>query len=214
MDHALTAKSSQWAYMRTSTLWRILLQLQHCFVLDSRSVHFEPTASFNTDLMQPFPISPNNSVDAVKHLMTKTGTKYIIGPTAGTATPLGVVLDKLRAEQFGFTVIAPPELKKLIPKIFGEAENQPPKRLPPIRELAEEFKDCVWDDFHTLILHSSGSTDHPKPIALRQKALVSWFATPWFGEIDFAGTVFPGSFLPPFHVMGVGELTETMTRRC
>lgn len=53
-----------------------------------------------------------------------------------------------------------------------------------------------------LILHSSGSTNFPKPISLTHRNLIEW-GRGSYGERNFEGEVLGGHSLAFFHAMGV-----------
>lgn len=57
-------------------------------------------------------------------------------------------------------------------------------------------------DAVALILHTSGSTNFPKPIYLTHRNLLEWGREP-LAEKNFTGEVIGSHSLPPFHSMGV-----------
>lgn len=57
-------------------------------------------------------------------------------------------------------------------------------------------------DSVALILHSSGSTNFPKPISLTHRNLIEW-GRGAHGERNFEGEILGGHSLAFFHAMGV-----------
>lgn len=70
----------------------------------------------------------------------------------------------------------------------------------------DEVTFPVLDNYNydsvALILHSSGSTNFPKPIPLTHRNLIEW-GRGAHGERDFEGEVLGGHSLAFFHAMGV-----------
>ncbi|RPD79489.1 acetyl-CoA synthetase-like protein [Lentinus tigrinus ALCF2SS1-7] len=54
-----------------------------------------------------------------------------------------------------------------------------------------------------IILHSSGSTNHPKTITWTHKSLLSWGTVPWYGEVDTTGATVGCHSVPMTHAFGV-----------
>ncbi|KAI0740483.1 hypothetical protein C8Q76DRAFT_790931 [Earliella scabrosa] len=81
---------------------------------------------------------------------------------------------------------------------------------------AEAANDCYSPVKHNvddiaMILHSSGSTNHPKPIYWTHKRMVSRGTTSWYGEVDLTGCTIAGHGTPVFHAHGVSLYSTAVT---
>ncbi|EJD52051.1 acetyl-CoA synthetase-like protein [Auricularia subglabra TFB-10046 SS5] len=152
---------------------------------------------------QPFPIAPTMPEPALRHLLQKTQAKVIVASVDGgqvLPTVAGILKDP------GFRAISSLALDDLYTSLTqkgARVEVSVPALLPPISDLCPWSRAYSWDDLPTFIIHTSGSTDLPKAIPLRQKALASWFLSGWFGDFDMSGCVLPAGFLPPFHITAI-----------
>ncbi|RPD79527.1 acetyl-CoA synthetase-like protein [Lentinus tigrinus ALCF2SS1-7] len=137
----------------------------------------------------PFHISPRNGSAAVIDLLSRTQCRIVL------------VSQDVRASTLAQDVLRQIDDVNLVPlpqfcDLFrpnGEVDEEPPqisRRDAGLRAPA-------------LILHSSGSTNHPKPIYWSQKRLVKYGTVPWHGEVDLTGSVIGAHGLPMFHAMGV-----------
>jgi acyl-CoA synthetase (AMP-forming)/AMP-acid ligase II len=77
-------------------------------------------------------------------------------------------------------------------ELYAPLENF--ERLPPMEHPSLE-EICI-------IIHSSGSTNFPKPIPLSHAGLLTWMRSPWYTDHDLCGQRFSLQPAPPFHGMG------------
>ncbi|EKM51191.1 uncharacterized protein PHACADRAFT_263199 [Phanerochaete carnosa HHB-10118-sp] len=136
-----------------------------------------------------FPVSPRNSPAAVAHLLTKTGSEYLlVGPEPAlqelAATALGIMRESNTA--------LPHKAQMLV---FEDLYNNAPVEfLPPVH--------ADFDDL-TIMMHSSGSTAFPKPIAWTHYRQIMSGRLPYHGEQDLTGVRFACHTLAIFHAMGI-----------
>ncbi|KAM5540045.1 hypothetical protein V8D89_006185 [Ganoderma adspersum] len=145
-----------------------------------------------------FPISTRNGSAAVSHLLNRTGCRHVLVSgdeymqtlaSEATADMPDVTLHSI----FNFD------------EIFGH--NQAVNGCG-TEGLPNEFKISDVG----MILHSSGSTNHPKPIYWTHKRMVSRGTTSWYGEVDLTGITFACPGTPMFHAQGVSfYLTSVVT---
>lgn len=155
---------------------------------------------------QPFPIAPTMPEASMRHLLLKTDCRFIVASVNGA--DVSPILNKMHGEG-AIELATSLSLEQLFPSLDREEKRTDAGDFDPLPALAvlrPSFSSFSWDDLPTFVLHTSGSTDLPKPIPLRQKALASWILCGWFGDIDMGGCVLPTGFLPPFHVTGIATL--------
>lgn len=134
---------------------------------------------------QVFFVSPRNSAAAVSHLLEKTGSQCLLVSSDEGMQQLAeaaIGQDKLEV-----SIKPMPTYEQL----FKAPEEAPVPLL-----------DSYSLDSVALILHSSGSTNFPKPIQLTHRNLVEW-GRGAHGEREFEGEVLGGHSLAFFHAMGV-----------
>ncbi|KZP19238.1 acetyl-CoA synthetase-like protein [Athelia psychrophila] len=116
----------------------------------------------------PFPISPRNSAEAVAEMLQKSGCHRVLSSHAS----LGVIVAQIAAlvpPEHSLSIQEVPTLAQCYPALGHETASDaftpyPAPSVPP-------EKDEV-----VLILHSSGSTGHPKPIPHTNRAILGWCA--------------------------------------
>ena len=138
-----------------------------------------------------FPISINNSAEAIAHLIKETGAKHVlVGPPGYMSTldqRVSAAVESLR--QSGYEISA-------IPWPSDEIYEAGP-------DLPERTPSPYEPDRPTAILHSSGTTSiYPKPIVQRQRAIRSMQQCVNYGDEDHAGQLCFLGHLPPAHMMG------------
>lgn len=127
---------------------------------------------------QAFPISPRNSPAAVIHLLQETRSKYLlISHDPSIQKLIGSVYPSPALKSSVGEPITIPTFEYL----FGGTESDFDP-LPPMQQ-----QEC---NRPSLILHSSGSTSHPKPIGIVSHQLVDAGLAPYFGDRDLCGKVF------------------------
>ncbi|KAG7092005.1 putative NRPS-like protein biosynthetic cluster [Marasmius oreades] len=144
-----------------------------------------------------FPISPRNSAAAVAHLLGTVGVDHVL-------VGREVAMQDLMTG-------ALQQLKSLFP-------SQEPPTFSPVFIFEDLYVPCN-EDAHTLqldelpltsvdlddtvyYLHSSGSTNFPKPIALSHLRWIQAAQVPWFGDLDWTDKVLSFHLMPMSHGMG------------
>ena len=116
--------------------------------------------------MQPFPMSPRNSPDAVVHMLEQTSCHYII--TQASLMPLvSAVRDRCNSKDFVVHVEDLPDIYEMFPTLKNP--NGPSSYTPYPAVDDDHSKDDV-----ALYIHSSGSTGFPKPIPQTQTTMLEW----------------------------------------
>ncbi|KAH9939775.1 acetyl-CoA synthetase-like protein [Epithele typhae] len=134
-----------------------------------------------------FPISVRNSAVAVADLMRRTECRHML-----------VSNDQYMRQVAEEVVNEVPEVTLHPMPLFEELFT------PPAGEVAEDDLPKTYDvNAVAMILHSSGSTGHPKPIYWTHKRMVSRSTTSWYGEVDLSGMIFACHGIPMFHAQGV-----------
>lgn len=146
----------------------------------------------------PFPLSPRNQLSGLAHLLTSTQTSYII---AGGGKAIDVVTAQLEnlLTRTGPDIkfIQLPRLEDILPglgqsKAQDDYEHRPFVPLQPLTD-----KSIVF------ILHSSGSTDLPKPIRHHlEGTLKNLINQPLIQSYGGPGVRLGLMGLPTFHSMG------------
>ncbi|PVH94308.1 acetyl-CoA synthetase-like protein, partial [Periconia macrospinosa] len=135
--------------------------------------------------VKAFFISPRNSSSATSHLLQKTGSQSLLVSSDEAMQQLAntaITQDKLEV-----TIRPMPTYEQL----FNASEK-----------VAFPLLKAYDFDSVALILHSSGSTNFPKPIPLTYRNLAEW-GRGSYGERNFEGEVLGGHSLAFFHAMGV-----------
>ncbi|KAH8693159.1 hypothetical protein BGW36DRAFT_464342 [Talaromyces proteolyticus] len=134
--------------------------------------------------VKAFLISPRNSAAATSHLLQKTGSQNILVSSDEGMQQLAEAA--ISQENLAVSIKPLPTYEQLFKPT--EEASVPLLRYDP--------------DSVALILHSSGSTNFPKPIPLTHRNLVEW-GRGAHGERNFEGEVLGGHSLAFFHAMGV-----------
>ncbi|KZT61208.1 acetyl-CoA synthetase-like protein [Calocera cornea HHB12733] len=159
-----------------------------------------------------FPLSTRNSVPALVHLIGKTATLYVVGSVPSPGAPASAlqettasVLSALDTVQ----LLGAPTYTGLYPRLGSQpaapynaeedAANTPV--LPSVQSLPEYTS--VTKDSPIMFLHSSGSTNFPKPIPMGHNFWISVCRTMVRGKFEATGTRWGLMGLPAFHGMGV-----------
>ncbi|KZT58729.1 acetyl-CoA synthetase-like protein [Calocera cornea HHB12733] len=158
-----------------------------------------------------FPLSPRLSIPALENLLKRTNCRYLLGSTSASASG-ATALEETTASVVELlptlTLVEPPSLAALYPRFA---------RWPPTPYDAASDAACTptlpsfdsvssWAagnrDAPAFFLHSSGSTNLPKPIAMHNRIWLTWARMYWYGDGDVAGNRWAGMMLPLFHIMG------------
>ncbi|KAI0746390.1 acetyl-CoA synthetase-like protein [Daedaleopsis nitida] len=135
-----------------------------------------------------FPISPRNSAAAVAHLLRTTGCKHVIvSQDAYTQSVTGEAMSTVEQVTLHPTFV----LSDLL-SATNDAIDTP----------AVKFNR----DDPAVILHSSGTTNHPKPIYWTHKGLIRWSTGVWYGEANLTGAIVGIHAIPMFHAFGTAAL--------
>ncbi|PIL27263.1 hypothetical protein GSI_10408 [Ganoderma sinense ZZ0214-1] len=136
-----------------------------------------------------FLVSGRNVPAAVADMLRKTGCRDLIVSPDSTIQALS---EAVREEVEGVSLHTIPPFADLYPSDGAESA-----------EAAGDLPDKYNEEELALILHSSGSTNHPKPIRWTHKRLMSMAVAPWYGDVDLAKSVLSVHGTPMFHGVGV-----------
>ncbi|ETW75335.1 hypothetical protein HETIRDRAFT_461285 [Heterobasidion irregulare TC 32-1] len=138
-----------------------------------------------------FLVSPRNSPPAIAHLLSITQSDFLL-TSADTVTQdiVHKAVDILQKNGGTIAVRDIPRFEELFHDVAVSFEPLPQMQTPSMDDVA-------------IILHSSGSTNFPKPIPLTHRALLEWGKGTWYGEVDLCGEVLGCQSLALFHAMGV-----------
>ena len=116
-------------------------------------------------------LSNRNSVPAVVDLLKKTDCHYIIYSSTSIQLTQTVkaVKDELSKQGFELNLVESPSINLLFPKLGNEREED--LFNVQLKPLPSKFED---DNKVVIILHSSGTSSFPKPIAITNKSVRSW----------------------------------------
>ncbi|KAF9556258.1 acetyl-CoA synthetase-like protein [Agrocybe pediades] len=145
-----------------------------------------------------FPISPRNSPMAVAHLINKVGVKHIfLGREQAMADLKDKAFEQLQPGQ---------EVPSFGPIPVFEDFYRPSSDHCGGDDLIFEKKSL--DDI-AMYMHSSGSTNFPKPIAWTHSHVLRFAMSPYFGERDLTGVNISLHSTPMFHSMGTMQICWT-----
>nr|VWP02499.1 M protein type 1 [Ganoderma boninense] len=136
-----------------------------------------------------FLISGRNGPAAVVDMLSRTGCRHMLVSPDSTIQSLSkVVIDQVGDVSLhampSFSDIFSPDA----PKAFESAEDLP-----------HNFEEGEL----AVILHSSGSTAHPKPIPWTHKRHMKLTAAPWYGDVNLTQSLLSVHGIPMFHGVGV-----------
>ncbi|TBU32715.1 acetyl-CoA synthetase-like protein [Dichomitus squalens] len=136
-----------------------------------------------------FLISPRNVPAAVADMLRKTECRHLLLSSDALVQDLA---KKALAELNGVTLHDVPTFEQLFP---ADAS---------VDGLSTEDLPATLDiNGLCMILHSSGSTNHPKPVRWTHKKMMSWSSSPWYGEVDLSQVSLSIHGTPMFHAIGV-----------
>ncbi|KAI0313071.1 acetyl-CoA synthetase-like protein [Amylostereum chailletii] len=135
-----------------------------------------------------FPLSLRNSPAAIAHLLKVTGVLYMfVGDDPSTQSLASAAIALLAAEDVNIIALPMPHFED----VYNDGQGYHHVRIRPVE------KDMI-----SLVFHSSGSTNFPKPIPLTSRNLVAWGLL--FNDgIDMGGFRIAVHALPVFHPMGL-----------
>ncbi|CDO77398.1 hypothetical protein BN946_scf184857.g4 [Trametes cinnabarina] len=140
-----------------------------------------------------FLISTRNGVPGVADMIQKTGASQLV--LSQDATIREIAKDALALLPAGqVTVRDMPTFEDLFPSGEGRSSEAFEADV----ELPKTFDMNSW----ALILHSSGSTGHPKPLRWTHKRLMRFGQEPLHFNVDTRGWVHGCHSIPMFHAMG------------
>lgn len=135
--------------------------------------------------IKAFFISPRNSTAATSHLLQKAGSQCLLVSSDEGMQQLAKAA--INQDKLAISIKPMPTYEQLF--------KAPEEASVPLLESYD--LDSV-----ALILHSSGSTNFPKPISLTHRNLIEW-GRGAHGERNFEGEILGGHSLAFFHAMGV-----------
>ncbi|OSD01062.1 acetyl-CoA synthetase-like protein [Trametes coccinea BRFM310] len=140
-----------------------------------------------------FLISARNGAPALADMLQRTGaSQLLLSPDALIRDVAKDALSRLPAGQV--TIRDIPMFDELFPSAEGKSNVA--------FEANVELPKTYDLESHAIILHSSGSTDHPKPFRWTHKRMMLWGQEPMYFEGDSFRTIFGCHGIPMFHAMG------------
>ncbi|TBU41001.1 acetyl-CoA synthetase-like protein [Dichomitus squalens] len=135
-----------------------------------------------------FLISTRNVPMAIVDMLRRTGCKdVLVSPDTTTQNLAKAVQD----EWDEVSVLPMPIYEELFPD-----------GLPPVLDGDGGLPTVYNMDAEVLILHSSGTTNHPKPVPWTHRRCISVAVTPWYGELDLTHGTLSVHGMPMFHGYG------------
>lgn len=117
--------------------------------------------------LQPFPVNPRNSPEAIAHLLQSTSCHRVVGTPASFPSLFADVSAALPPD-YALTVDELPFGHSLYPKLGSETAADPFEAYPPPAR-----RPALTDIGY--YLHSSGSTGFPKAIPFPHQVVLEWF---------------------------------------
>ncbi|RPD67101.1 acetyl-CoA synthetase-like protein [Lentinus tigrinus ALCF2SS1-7] len=136
-----------------------------------------------------FLISPRNAPAAVVDMFRKTNCRHVL---VSQDAPIQDLVQPVKKELEDVSLHVMPAFPDLFPEDAVEGDEEPDD-LPKSYDLKHV----------AMILHSSGSTNHPKPIPWSHRRMIHWSAAPWQGEVDLTLSVLSVHGTPMFHGIGM-----------
>ncbi|OBZ74338.1 4-chlorobenzoate--CoA ligase [Grifola frondosa] len=127
----------------------------------------------------PFPLSIRNTAAGIAHLIrTNHVLQVYVSEDAATQRLCSGAVEILEQDGWHLDVVVMMQFDQLSDLRSGTAETEPDVTLGRL-----DLNKVV------VISHSSGSTSVPKPIFIDNRTFLQYTMIPWFGEVDFCGTV-------------------------
>ncbi|TIB02509.1 hypothetical protein E3P96_02139 [Wallemia ichthyophaga] len=150
----------------------------------------------------PFPISSRNSIAAIGHLLTTTSCKHLLyTSTSGQLRNLAQSAASAVSAESGSTGM---QMQMQLARMPTHDELYVNKGTRPTASTSPPPPDlCPSLDAPALIIHSSGSTNFPKPVRQTHRHVMQWGRVPYYGSSDVCSRIMFAGCLPTFHAMGV-----------
>ncbi|TFK82377.1 acetyl-CoA synthetase-like protein [Polyporus arcularius HHB13444] len=136
-----------------------------------------------------FLISPRNAAAAIVDMLRKTKCRHLL---VSQDTPIQDLMQLVKKELDDVLLHPMPAFQEMYPGDAVQGDEEPDD-LPRSYDLNRV----------AMILHSSGSTNHPKPIPWTHRRMIHWSASPWYGEVDLTLAVLSIHGTPMFHGIGM-----------
>ncbi|KAI1798469.1 acetyl-CoA synthetase-like protein [Ganoderma leucocontextum] len=171
----------------------------------------------NSQISSPSIVAVFANADTVTYITTSLGVLragHSLFLISGRNVPAAVA-DMLRRTGCRHIIVSPDStIQSLSKAVSDQVEGVSLHPIPPFADLfapnASGATDAAGDlpnkydeEELALILHSSGSTNHPKPIRWTHKRLMKMTVAPWFGDVSLAQSVLSVHGTPMFHGVGV-----------
>ncbi|TFK80331.1 acetyl-CoA synthetase-like protein [Polyporus arcularius HHB13444] len=133
-----------------------------------------------------FPISLRNSTSAVAQLFQQTSCRHVLVSQDESTRTLArdAIMNMSHTVQHPLLV-----LDEMRSSSTGSC--------------SPELPQLLKSSGTAIILHSSGSTNYPKPISWTHQSLLSWGTVPWYGDVDTAEAIIGCHGIPMSHAFGV-----------
>ncbi|PIL34346.1 hypothetical protein GSI_03121 [Ganoderma sinense ZZ0214-1] len=142
-----------------------------------------------------FPISTRNTAAAVADMLSRTGTTHLlVSPDVVTGDIADDALRSLADLDVHVDRLVMPVFEGLFPKEVDPASPF---------EADVEFPTHYDMEAAAVIMHSSGSSAHPKPITWTHAGILHRAKGPLHSKNDIKGSIMGWHGLPMFHTMGL-----------
>ncbi|KAF9553324.1 acetyl-CoA synthetase-like protein [Agrocybe pediades] len=151
-----------------------------------------------------FPISTRNSSAAVAHLINKAGVEHVfLGREQAMIDLKDQVLEELNSQNpaHPLPAFSPIPVFDDLYSSYSAMYDSDGSDLP--------FEKKDLDDI-AMYIHSSGTTNFPKPIPWTHSHLLRFAMLPYFGERDLTGVSISLHGVPMFHSMGTTQICWTI----
>ncbi|PIL34373.1 hypothetical protein GSI_03148 [Ganoderma sinense ZZ0214-1] len=141
-----------------------------------------------------FLISTRNASPAVVDMVKRTGaTHLIVSPDLPMSELANEAVKLLAADGVNIKRLAMPSFADLFPEVLDEES---------LYEKAVELPTTYDVKASSTIMHSSGSSGHPKPIGWTQRQMISIGSEPLKCNMGLMGSIMGGHGTPMFHGLG------------